>query len=82
MTKPQKIQVVGAAIGRPLVEIRSDVKKNASAKEIIAIATGRATAITMTSALKPNCFPAAAGGRAMLAPTGGGFLTTLSFRQW
>ena len=22
------------------------------------------------------------GGRAMLAPTGGGFLTTLSFRQW
>ena len=38
------MQVVGAAIGRPLVEIRSDVKKNASAKEIIAIATGRAGA--------------------------------------
>ena len=33
---------------------------------MIAIATGRATAITMTSALKPNCSPAAAGGRAML----------------
>ena len=42
MTEPQKNAAVGAAIGRPLVEIRSDVKKNASAKEIIAIATGRA----------------------------------------
>ena len=52
---------VGAAIGRPPVKIRSDVKQSESAEKNIAIITGRATAITMTSALKPNCFPAAAG---------------------
>ena len=38
---------VGAAIGRPPVEIRSDVKQHASAKEIIAITTGRASEITI-----------------------------------
>ena len=38
---------VGAAIGRPSVEIRSDVKQHASAKEIIAITTGQASEITI-----------------------------------
>ena len=33
---------------------------------MIAIATGQATAKTTTTVLNANCFPAAAGGRAML----------------
>ncbi|MGM9591649.1 MAG: hypothetical protein ACI3VK_02910 [Oscillospiraceae bacterium] len=35
---------VGAAIGRPPVKIRSDLKQSASAKEITSIVTGRADA--------------------------------------
>ena len=38
---------VGAAIGRPPVNIRSNVKQNASAKYIIAIDTGRVSAMTI-----------------------------------
>ena len=40
------IAPVGAAIGRPSVNIRSDMKQNASAKTITTIMTGRDTAIT------------------------------------
>ena len=36
-----KYAAVGAAIGRPSVKIRSDVKQNAGAKQTIAIVTGR-----------------------------------------
>ncbi|MGM9591733.1 MAG: hypothetical protein ACI3VK_03370 [Oscillospiraceae bacterium] len=43
MTEPQKIQVVGAAIGRPPVKIRSDLKQSASAKTTNTIVTGRDT---------------------------------------
>ena len=41
------IAPVGAAIGRPPVEIRSDVKQSASAKKIIADITGRDSAKTI-----------------------------------
>ena len=45
---------VGAAIGRPPVKIRSDVKQSAGAKNIIAIVTGRAGAKTICANLKLN----------------------------
>ena len=47
MTEPQKNHIVGAAIGRPPVNVRSNVKQHASAKEIIAITTGQASEITI-----------------------------------
>ena len=46
---------VGAAIGRPPVKIRSDVKKSAGAKQTIAIVTGRAGAKTTPAVFNPNC---------------------------
>ena len=42
----------------------------------------RADAITSYAIYNANRFPAAAGGRAMLAPTGAGFEIILSFRKW
>ena len=41
----EELQAVGAAIGRPPVEICSDVKQNANAEEITYNITGRDTAI-------------------------------------
>ena len=48
------IAPVGAAIGRPSVNVHSGVKQHASAKKIFTIITGRASVRS---------------GRAMLAPT-------------
>ena len=48
---------VGAAIGRPPVNIRSDVKQHASAKAIISIITGRADAKATFTILNANRFP-------------------------
>ena len=46
---------VGAAIGRPPVEIRSDVKQSASAVKTISVITGRDTAIATLAILNANC---------------------------
>ena len=54
MTWPQKIQAVGAAIGRPPVRIRSDRKQNAGAKRITSNLTGRASAIKINIGFNPN----------------------------
>ena len=53
--------IVGAAIGRPPVKIRSNVKQNASAKAFTSAGYNRATAITIPTVLNADCFPAAAG---------------------
>ena len=45
---------VGAAIGRPPVRIRSDVKQNASAKKVFTVVTGRADAKKIYSVLNSN----------------------------
>ena len=45
---------VGAAIGRPPVNVRSDVKQYAGAKAIISNVTGRADAKTTISILNAN----------------------------
>ena len=58
-----------------------NVKQSAGAKRTIAIVTGRADAKTTISVLNPNR-PCGSSGRAMLAPTGEGFKTALSFREW
>ena len=70
---------VGAAIGRPPVKIRKDVKQNASAKTTIANLIGRDSSITICANLNANCISATADGRAMLAPTGAGLLIIRSF---
>ena len=63
------IAPVGAAIGRPPVNIRSDMKQNVSAVKTISIITGRADAKATFTILNANRISAAADGRAMLAPT-------------
>ena len=60
---------VGAAIGRPPVNVHSNANQYAGAKAIISNVTGRADAKTKCSNLNANCISAAADGRAMLAPT-------------
>ena len=55
------IAPVGAAIGRPSVKTRSDVKQNASAEKKFAIVTGRADAKTIRTILNADSSPAAGG---------------------
>ena len=54
MTEQLNPAPVGAAIGRPSVEIRSDVKQNASAEKSFTIITGRADAKAIRSIFNAN----------------------------
>ena len=74
MTEPQKIQAVGAAIGRPPVKISSDVKQHASAEEITSNITGRDTAIATLAILNADCFPPAGGRTSDARPYGCGIV--------
>ena len=62
---------VGAAIGRPSVNIRSDEKKSASAVKTIPVITGRATEKSAAAVRTSNA-----------RPYGWWVNTARSFRQW